>query len=173
MTTRDLTIKIRTSLNWTDLMAGLELVADSADNITVDVMPVKRSYKKKPKPKSKRHPELEYERSPSHSHNGEGDQYDRISVYASCKKNNLPLCELMDTTASSGSWQHALKSAAMKISTKDYEIDALNDDDGWDRWESPLVLTDPFEKAAAIENIENYKIAERQNDEREAEATLL
>ena len=103
MTTRALTIKIRTSLAWTDLMAGLELVADSADNITVDVMPVKRGYKKKGKPKPKRQPELEYERGPSHDHSGVGEQYDRISVDASLKKNNLRGEELMKTASARGS----------------------------------------------------------------------
>ena len=111
MTTRDLTIKIRTSLNWTDLMAGLELVADSADNITVDVMPVKRSYKKKGKPKPKRHPELEYERSQSHDHCGIGEQYDRISVDASLEKNNLRVEELMKMSSARGTWQSALKTS--------------------------------------------------------------
>ena len=111
MTTRDLTIKIRTSLNWTDLMAGLELVADSADNITVDVMPVKRSYKKKGKPKPKRHPELEYERSQSHDHCGIGEQYDRISLDASWEKNNLRVEELMKMSSARGTWQSALKTS--------------------------------------------------------------
>jgi hypothetical protein len=111
MTTRDLTIKIRTSLAWTDLMAGLELVADSADSITVEVMPVKRSYKKKPKPKPNRHPELEYERSQSHDHNGVGDQYDRISVDASLTKNNLRVEDLMKMSSARGTWQSALKTS--------------------------------------------------------------
>ena len=111
MTTRDLTIKIRTSLNWTDLMAGLELVADSADNITVDVMPVKRSYKKKGKPKPKRHPELEYERSQSHDHCGIGEQYDRISVDDSLEKNNLRVEELRKMSSARGTCQSALKTS--------------------------------------------------------------
>ena len=114
MTTRDLTIKIRTSLNWTDLMAGLELVADSADNITVEVMPVKRSYKKKPAPKPPRHPELEYERGPSHEHSGVGEQYDRISVAASLKKNNLKVEELMKMASARGTWQSALKTSVQR-----------------------------------------------------------
>ena len=115
MATRDLTIKIRTSLAWTDLMAGLELVADSADNITVDVMPVKRSYKKKGKPKPKRHPELEYERSPAHfDHNGVGEQYDRIAVDASLKKNNLRVEELMKMASARGTWQSALKTSVQR-----------------------------------------------------------
>ena len=112
MATRDLTIKIRTSLAWTDLMAGLELVADSADNITVDVMPVKRGYKKRGKPKPKRHPELEYERSPAHGHNGIGEQYDRIAVDASLKKNNLQVEDLMGAATAVGTWQYALKTSA-------------------------------------------------------------
>jgi len=114
MTTRDLTIKIRTSLNWTDLMAGLELVADSADNITVEVMPVKRSYKKKGKPKPKRHPELEYERGPSHDHCGIGEQYDRIAVDASLTKNNLKVEELMKMASARGTWQSALKTSVQR-----------------------------------------------------------
>lgn len=111
MTTRDLTIKIRTSLAWTDLMAGLELVADSADNISVEVMPVKRIYKKKPAPKPPRHPELEYERGPSHEHSGVGEQYDRIAVDASLTKNNLKVEELMKMSSARGTWQSALKTS--------------------------------------------------------------
>jgi hypothetical protein len=113
MATKDLTIKIRTSLSMTDVWAGLDLIADNADNITVEVVAVKRTYKKKkPRQKAARYPELVYERGPWASHSSDGERYDRINIYASCRKNDVALDELMATDTKRGSWQNSLKHAA-------------------------------------------------------------